>query len=460
MIDFALWVASMFALPAVVVIASWSALDRLRLRWLAVACAVGVVVVSAVPLVVPTLRDVSLGLALASAVGTAEVLRIDSLSGALLPFGAALWAVSVTVTPRAALSRRGMRLSALATMTTLVGFLTRNPLLMLLVWTTSAGVFLAWLGAPEYRRARRVASFYLGISTMVFVAGLLCITWPEARVLGLEKVGIWLIVAAVLGRKGIFPFHAWIPELFERGRLGATILFTAPQMGAYVTAVLVVPRASNDVLRVVSVLALCTAVYGAALALVQTDARRCCGYLFVSQSALVLAGLDCTSRVALAGGLSLWLSSGLAFAGLAWCVLVLEARRGRLDLSKHHGGHERMPLLAGTFLVTGLACVGFPGTLGFVGQELLVQGALQAFPLLGFAVVLAGALTGLAVLRMYFSLFCGRRDAGVHLKLLPRETLAFGTVMLALVLAGLMPGSIVRSRVQSAEELLQLRAPP
>lgn len=116
-----------------------------------------------------------------------------------------------------------------------------------------------------------------------------------------------------------------------------------------------------------------------------------------------------------------------------------------------------MPLLAGTFLVTGLACIGFPGTLGFVGQELLVQGAVEAFPLLGFAVVLTGALTGLAVLRMYFSLFCGRRDAGTHLKLLPRETAAFGVVMLGLIVTGLAPGSIVRSRVESAQHLLELR---
>jgi NADH:ubiquinone oxidoreductase subunit 4 (subunit M) len=93
------------------------------------------------------------------------------------------------------------------------------------------------------------------------------------------------------------------------------------------TVVLIVPRASPEMLRIIALLALGTAVYGAALALVQTSARRACGYLFMSQSALVMAGLDCTSVTALAGGLLVWLSAGLAFAGLARCVLVLEARR-------------------------------------------------------------------------------------------------------------------------------------
>ena len=111
-----------------------------------------------------------------------------------------------------------------------------------------------------------------------------------------------------------------------------------PRVGAYVTVVLIAPRASPDMLRVVAILALGTAVYGAALALVQTSARRACGYLFLSQSALVMAWLDCTSVSALAGGLLLWLSAGIAFAGLARCVLVLEARRGRLDDEGAHLG--------------------------------------------------------------------------------------------------------------------------
>jgi NADH-quinone oxidoreductase subunit M len=273
----------------------------------------------------------------------------------------------------------------------------------------------------------------------------------------LESIGILLVVLAALVRKGVFPFHAWVPEVFDRGRLGPAILFSTPQIGAYVTAVLVLPRAAPETLRVVAVLALLTAVYGAALAVVQSDARRACGYLFVSQSALVMAGLDCTSDVALAGGLTLWLSSAIAFAGLSRCVLLLEGRRGRLPLSRFHGGHDDMPGLATAFLLTGLACTGFPGTLGFVGGELLVDGAVEAFPVLGFAVVLAGLFTGIAVLRMYLALFCGRSERATHLGLRPRESWAFAALAVLLIATGLVPDPIVRSRVAAAEDLLQAR---
>jgi NADH-quinone oxidoreductase subunit M len=252
-----------------------------------------------------------------------------------------------------------------------------------------------------------------------------------------------------------------VPEVFDHGRLGPAILFSAPQLGAYITVVLIVPRASPEMLRAIALLALGTAVYGAALALVQTSARRACGYLFMSQSALVMAGLDCTSAGALTGGLVVWLSAGLAFTGLARAVLVLEARRGRLDLTTYHGGYERMPVLAISFLAMGMACTGFPGTVGFVGQELLANGAVDAFPVMGFAIVITSALTGLAIIRMYFSLFCGRSETRAHsalqLGLTRREAWTFGALVVALIGFGLAPRRLVDSRFAASDQILKIR---
>jgi NADH-quinone oxidoreductase subunit M len=302
---------------------------------------------------------------------------------------------------------------------------------------------------------------YLGASTLLFGAGVALLVSPLVNDTRIETAALWLIVVAALVRKGIVPFHAWVPDVFDHGRLGPAILFNAPQVGAYMTVVLIVPRASPAMLRTIALLALLTAVYGAALALVQSSARRACGYLFMSQSALVMAGLDCTSVTALAGGLVVWLSAGLGFAGLARCVLVLEARRGRLDLTGYHGGYDRMPGLAISFLAVGLACTGFPGTLGFIGQELLLDGAVDVFPVMGFAIVIASALTGLAVLRMYFSLFCGRSDPLAHPSLRlgprPREAWTFVALVIALLGLGLAPRPLVDSRFDASNEILRLR---
>ena len=120
-----------------------------------------------------------------------------------------------------------------------------------------------------------------------------------------------------------------------------------------------------------------------------------------------------------------------------------------------------MPLLAISFLSMGLACTGFPGTLGFVGQELLVNGAVDAFPVLGFAVVIASALTGLAVLRMYISLFCGRSatlaHSGLRFGLTRREAWTFVALVIALIVFGIAPRALVDSRFAAADDILRLR---
>ena len=454
--------AALVALPVLVALSSFLSMDVERLRRVAVLAAAVALFSSLVIAASPGLRAVSIrSSALTGVPGGEAIVRVNTFAAALLPFAAGMWLLTVAVTPRASLDRGGLRRTALATLITLSSFLTESAVVLVLLSVASVWTFLSALVHPAQRYQRRIVAAYLGGSTLIFGAGVVLLIWPRARGTPVETVGVWLVVVAALVRKGIVPFHAWVPEVFDHGRLGPAILFTAPQLGAYITVVLIVPRASAELLRLVAILALGTAVYGAALALVQTTARRACGYLFMSQSALVMAGLDCTSAPALAGGLLVWLSAGLAFAGLARSVLVLEARRGRLDLTTYHGGYERMPVLAICFLSMGLACTGFPGTLGFVGQELLVDGAVDAFPVLGFAVVIASALTGLAVLRMYFALFCGRPDPAtssvVHLGLTRREAWTFVALVMALVGLGIVPRPIVDSRFAAGDEILRLR---
>jgi NADH-quinone oxidoreductase subunit M len=462
MTDARLWVAGLVALPSFIVGASFLPFDVERLRRLAVISAIAMLLAALVSAGSTPLQELSIrSSALTWVPGGEAVVRIDTLSAALLPLAAGLWLLAVAVTPRAALDRRGLRRTALATLITLASFLTESAVGLFLLSVASVWTFVAAVADPAHRYQRRVVAVYLGLSTLLFGVGVALMVSPGVQNTTVETTGLWLIVIAALMRKGILPFHAWVPEVFDHGRLGPAILFNAPQLGAYMTVVLIVPRASPEMLRIIAILALGTAVYGAALALVQTSARRACGYLFMSQSALVMAGLDCSSKSALAGGLLVWLSAGLAFAGLARCVLVLEARRGRLDLTTYHGGYERMPVLATSFLSMGLACTGFPGTLGFVGQELLVDGAVDAFPVMGFAVVIASALTGLAVLRMYFSLFCGRPDAPAHswlrLGLTRREAWTFVALVIVLIGLGVAPRPLVDSRFAASEEILRQR---
>jgi NADH-quinone oxidoreductase subunit M len=453
MSDALILIAILLSLPTALIAATYGRFDVERLRRLAVALAAAMVVVALAGVLSPHVRTFAIRTSALTAAPEGEALvRIDTLSAILLPFAASLWLLTVAVTPRASLDRGGLRRTALATLITLASFLTESAIVLLALSVCSVWTFLSALADPAHRHQRRIVAAYLGVSTLLFAIGVGLLVGPGVHNATLQTVSLWLIVIAALLRKGIVPFHAWVPEVFDHGRLGPAILFSAPQVGAYMTVILIVPRATPEMLRVIAVLALGTAVYGA---------RRALGYLFMSQSALVMAGLDCTSVSALAGGLLVWLSAGLAFAGLARCVLVLEARRGRLDLTTYHGGYERMPVLAISFLAMGLACTGFPGTLGFVGQELLVDGAVDVFPVMGFAVVVASALTGLAVVRMYFSLFCGRPDplvhSGLRFGLTRREAWTFVALVIALVGFGVAPRPLVDSQFAASSDILRVR---
>src|SRR5262249_31589519 len=151
-----------------------------------------------------------------------------------------------------------------------------------------------------------------------------------------------------------------------------------------------------------------------------------------SHSALMFAGLESATEsnpIGLTGALCMWLSISLSLAGFGLTLRALEARRGRLWLNEFHGGYEHTPALAVCFLLTGLASVGFPGTFGFVGTELMVDGAVKAYPYIGVVATLAAALNGIAVLRAYFLLFTGTRHfSSVSLQIGRRERLAVLTL--------------------------------
>src|SRR5207248_2400475 len=172
------------------------------------------------------------------------------------------------------------------------------------------------------------------------------------------------------------------------------------------------------------------------MAVVQRDARRFFAYLFLSHASLVLVGLELHTPISLTGALALWVSVALALAGFGLTLRALEARFGRLSLADFQGLYDHSPTLAVCFLLTGLASVGFPGTLGFVSTELLVEGVIDANLWVGLAVIAAGALNGIAVVRAYLLLFTGARHTStVSLGIGVRERVAVLTLS-ALILGG------------------------
>jgi NADH-quinone oxidoreductase subunit M len=249
-------------------------------------------------------------------------------------------------------------------------------------------------------------------------------------------------------------------DLFEHASFGSALLFVTPMAGAYGALRLILPIAPDWTMRILAVASLLTALYASGMALVQSESRRYFCYLFLSNSSLVLVGLETATPAALTGGLCVWLSVSLSLAGLGFTLRSVESRMGRLSLRDYHGLYEHTPTLAWLFLLTGLASVGFPGTIGFIANELLVDGLIHQVPLFGVVVVLVAAINGISILQVYFRLFTGKRhSSSISLKIQLPEQVAV-LVLAAVVLgAGLVPQPFLSSRFHAANQLMERRQP-
>lgn len=385
-----------------------------------------------------------------------ELFVIDQLSAPLIPLVAMLYFLTTLATLRTKIRRFSFAWTLVSEALVIALFSCQEP------WGVIA--LLAAGTVPPYHELRaRGKPVRVYVFHMALFVGLMVLGWVLIQRESSKEVHSWWaitpLLVAVLIRSGIAPFHCWMTDLFEHATFGTALLFATPIRGAYAAVRLMLPITPDIwVMQWIGLLSLVTAVYAAGMALIQREARRFFCYLFLSHSALVLVGLEMVTPIGLTGALCVWLSSCLALSGFGLTLRALESRCGRLSLAGFQGHYEHTPNLAMCFVLTGLASVGFPGTFGFVGTELLVDGAVEAYPHVGIAVVLAAALNGIAVVQAYFRIFTGKRYvSSVSLKIRVRERYAVLALAGLILIGGLIPQPNIASRYQAAKAMLQQR---
>lgn len=383
-------------------------------------------------------------------------LRLDAVSAPLLPTVALLHFLTALATARTHMRRYSFSWSLAAEAIRLAAFSCQEPWGLVCLLTVAT--------APPYvelRNRRRPVGVYV-LHMSIFVA-LLIFGWgaidsAENIASARAQWGSALLMAAILVRCGAIPAHCWVTDWFEHASLGIAILQLVPLSGVYAALRLALPVAPDWILRSIGLVSLATAVYAAGMACVQRDSRRFYAFLFLSHASLVLVGLELQTMLSLTASLCLWFSVILSLGGFGLALRALEARFGRLPLVNYHGLYAHSPTLAVCFLLTGLGCVGFPFTIGFISTELLVDSAVVASPMIGFAVVVATALNGIAVVRAYLLLFTGARHTStVSLEISPRERISVLTLAALVLAGGLFPQPGVSSRRLAAERILEER---
>jgi len=354
---------------------------------------------------------------------------------------------AVTLSPISETRPRTYRRILLLIGVALLFLAVRRPIGLAVLWAASA--VIAWRELRDIKPPSRIAklfAIYHLPSAVAFGLGAVLL----AR--GHSAAGVTLLLIGIGIREAVIPLHSWFPPFVEYAPMGLVVAFFAPQLGVYAHLELLRGELPHQLAHGVASLGAVTAVAGAALGLAQKSARRALAFLVMSQTGLVAFGLDTSSTVAQIGALLTWQVIGVATAGFAMTLASLEARRGELTLRAPGGSFTQTPRMAVAFLFMGFASVGLPLTLGFVAEDLLVQGSVEEFPALAFALIIATALNGVSVMRAFFMLFSGSaKHIGEH-DLTTREAAALTVVMATLLVTGLFPAGTVRGLERVTEE--------
>lgn len=382
-------------------------------------------------------------------------LALDELSAPLLPMGALLYVLTILGTLRTKMREFSLSRTLISEAILLATFASASP------WGVVGLMVLSlvprWHELATNGQSSRVYLAHAGLFATLLVLGQLGIS----RAASPADQPLWatlMMTLAMLVRTGVVPLHCWMTDLFEHASFGTALLFVTPMTGAFGVARLVAPVAPSWSLQVISLMSLFTAIYAAGMALVQRDARRFFCYLFLSHSSLVLVGIETATPIGLTGSLSLWLSVSVSLTGFGLVMRCIEARVGRISMAEFHGLYEQVPMLAGLFLLTGLASVGFPGTAGFISIEMIVEAAMEVVPVVGPLIVIVTALNGLAVTLAYFRIFAGPpRSSSIDLQVRRPERIAVLITTILIIGGGLLPQWGVKNRYEAALRVLAAR---
>jgi len=384
------------------------------------------------------------------------VLTVDPVNGPLLPLVELLCLATIAATLRSKMRRFSFARILLLEALLLATLAAKTP------WALIALLGLSSLPPAFEMRVRgrslRVYLLHMGMSMACLVSGWWLVSRGESQSSESALWGFALVAAGVAIRAGLVPAHCWVIDLFGKASFGTALVVVAPIPGAYAAVRLLAAGAPDGVMHALTLGALGTAVLSAAMSLTQTDARRLFARIFLTHASLVLAGIALSTRLGMTAGFCLWLSAPLALVGVGLTLRSLEARTGRLSLRSFLGLHVQVPTFAALFLFTGLSAVGFPGTLGFFGVEMLTDAAARVSKPLALLVIVSTAIGGIALLRAYAVLFLGASHrATVDLRIRRVELAALLALVVLLLGGTLWPQLGIERRSRAAGAILDLR---
>ena len=179
------------------------------------------------------------------------------------------------------------------------------------------------------------------------------------------------------------PLHTWLPDAHVEAPTAGSVILAGVllKMGTYGFMKLgfpLFPDATQLLAPLIATLAVVSIVYGACLALVQTDIKKIIAYSSISHLGYVMLGLVSLDLLGIQGAVMQMVSHGLVAGGLFLMVGMIYERCHTRDLAAYGGLAKILPVYSVFFAMLTLASIGLPTTSGFTGEFLALLGAFRA----------------------------------------------------------------------------------
>jgi NADH-quinone oxidoreductase subunit M len=260
----------------------------------------------------------------------------------------------------------------------------------------------------------------------------------------------------------MWPVHTWLPDAHVEAPTGGSVVLAAImlKLGGYGFLRLslpIVPDASLYLAPVVIGLSLIAVVYIGLVALVQTDMKKLIAYSSISHMGFVTLGIFLFNAQGVEGAIIQMISHGFVSGALFLCVGVLYDRMHSRQIADYGGVANRMPVFAALFMLFAMANAGLPGTSGFVGEFLVIMGAVKVNFWFAFAAAITLIFGAAYTLWMYKRVMFGAvaNDHVAELKDINiREFLILGVLALLTLVMGVWPQPFAEVLHVSVSELL------
>ena len=263
----------------------------------------------------------------------------------------------------------------------------------------------------------------------------------------------------------MWPVHTWLPQAAESSRPGTAVLLVGvlDKVGTYGMlryCMELFPAAVSWFVWPAVALSLVSIVYGAILAIGQTDMMRLVAYTSISHFGFITLGIFALTAQAQAGAALYMVNHGFATGALFLIVGLLVARRGSSRIQDFSGVQNVAPKIAGIFLVTGLAGISLPGLAPFVSEFLVFVGAYAFNPVPAVIALIGVVLAALYILWMYQRTMTGSTAEGVSgfKDLSAREAWAVGPLLALIIVFGLYPQPLLDAIEPAVERTVAIAA--